>query len=338
MKEFDGADFLVFSEEENPYYNNPDVLQVVDGSNITASAAVINPNRYDIRYIDAIAEFAADKPAEQRAALLAQYGRRPGGATTGDRTFEAATAVLAGVSAGVARRGRAAPAAVGGELQAPLRRGRRGLHARAHARRQAGAARGPVLPGPAQQPAGELAQLPDGLVPDRLRRRPADQRGLQGPALLRADAHAGDDRLPGALPAAPPRAARPTRSPEPRRSASRGAAPEATTRRCPTTRWSTRCTSHELPVDRLGAGPRTPPTCRATRGSCSPTRRSRSAGGRCSTPPCSTGSTRAGTTDQRKRRSRSALATTETLENAIAAPASSGLSRPAAASGSAATL
>jgi Asp-tRNA(Asn)/Glu-tRNA(Gln) amidotransferase A subunit family amidase len=99
VKEFDGADFLVFSEEENPYYNNPDVLQVVDGSNITASAAVINPNRYDIRYIDAIADFAADKPEEQRAALLAQYGRRPGGATTGERTFAAATAVLAGVSA-----------------------------------------------------------------------------------------------------------------------------------------------------------------------------------------------------------------------------------------------
>ena len=41
---------------------------------------------------------------------------------------------------------------------------------------------------------------------------------------------------------------------------------------------------------------------------------------------------------QRKRRSRSALATTETLESAIAAPAITGLSKPAAASGSAATL
>lgn len=105
VKEFDGADFLVYSEEENPYYNNPDVLQVIDGSNITASAAVINPNRYDIRYIDAIADFAADKPEEQRAALLAQYGRRPGGATTGERTFAAATAVLAGVSASVRAEG-----------------------------------------------------------------------------------------------------------------------------------------------------------------------------------------------------------------------------------------
>jgi aspartyl-tRNA(Asn)/glutamyl-tRNA(Gln) amidotransferase subunit A len=105
VKEFSGADFLVFSEAENPYYNNPDVLQVVDGSNISPSAAVINPNRYDIRYVDAIAEFAATRPADQRDALLAQYGRRPGGATTGDRTFEAATAVLAGVSASVRAEG-----------------------------------------------------------------------------------------------------------------------------------------------------------------------------------------------------------------------------------------
>jgi Asp-tRNA(Asn)/Glu-tRNA(Gln) amidotransferase A subunit family amidase len=105
VKEFDGADFLVFGEDENPYYNNPDVLQVIDGSNISPSAAVINPNRYDIRYVDAVAEFAAGRPPEQHALLLNQYGRRPGGATTGERTFEAATAVLAGVSAGVRAEG-----------------------------------------------------------------------------------------------------------------------------------------------------------------------------------------------------------------------------------------
>src|SRR5688500_12396607 len=40
----------------------------------------------------------------------------------------------------------------------------------------------------------------------------------------------------------------------------------------------------------------------------------------------------------RNRRSLRALATTETLENAIASPAISGLSKPAAASGRAATL
>jgi Asp-tRNA(Asn)/Glu-tRNA(Gln) amidotransferase A subunit family amidase len=105
VKEFDGADFLVYGEDENPFYNNPDTLQVVDGSNISPSAAVINPNRYDIRYIDAVAEFAAGRPAEQHDALLAQYGRRPGGASSGPRTFEAATAVLAGVSASVRAEG-----------------------------------------------------------------------------------------------------------------------------------------------------------------------------------------------------------------------------------------
>ena len=41
---------------------------------------------------------------------------------------------------------------------------------------------------------------------------------------------------------------------------------------------------------------------------------------------------------QRKRRRRRLLVTTNTLENAIAAPASIGLSSPAAASGRAATL
>ena len=105
VKEFDGADFLVYSEDENPFYNNPTVLQTIDGSNITASAAVINPNRYDIRYIDAIKDFAADKPQAQQDALLAQYGRRPGGATSGPRTWEAETAVLAGVTADVRAEG-----------------------------------------------------------------------------------------------------------------------------------------------------------------------------------------------------------------------------------------
>ena len=162
MKEFDGADFLVFSEEENPYYNNPDVLQVIDGSNITASAAVINPNRYDIRYIDAIAEFAATRPDAQREALLAQYGRRPGGATTGPRTFEAATAVLAGVTAAVRAEGerrrrqwaanykrRFDEAGVDFMLVLTLG-GKPALRVE------------PVLSGAAQQPAGELAELPDG--------------------------------------------------------------------------------------------------------------------------------------------------------------------------------
>ncbi len=102
VKDFNGADFLVYSETENPFYNNPDVLQVVDGSPISPSAAVINPNRYDIRYSDAVKDFAADKPDDQRTALLGSYGRRAGGAsaTSGvPLTFEAATALNGGVTA-----------------------------------------------------------------------------------------------------------------------------------------------------------------------------------------------------------------------------------------------
>lgn len=107
VKDFDGADFLVFSETENPFYNSPDVLQTIDGSAISPSAAVINPNRYDIRYIEAIEEFASTRPA-QSARLLPQYGRRAGGvpASSGvPLTFAAATTVLAGVTASVRAEG-----------------------------------------------------------------------------------------------------------------------------------------------------------------------------------------------------------------------------------------
>ena len=55
-------------------------------------------------------------------------------------------------------------------------------------------------------------------------------------------------------------------------------------------------------------------------------------------PQRAAGSRRWGCSSAVKRRSRRALRTTETLENAIARPASSGFSRPAAASGIAATL
>lgn len=105
VKEFDGTDFLVFTEDQNPFQGNPDVLQVIDGSNVTPVGAVINPNRYDIRYTEAIAEFAADKPTEQHDELLAVYGRRPGAVPTAPRTFAAAVAVQAGVTASVRAEG-----------------------------------------------------------------------------------------------------------------------------------------------------------------------------------------------------------------------------------------
>ena len=204
VKDFDGADFLVFSEEENPYYNNPAVLQVVDGSNITPSAAVINPNRYDIRYVDAVADFAATRPPDQQATLLAQYGRQARRREHRRPHVRRRHRDPRGHLGERAGGGGAAQAPVGGELQAPVRRGGRRLHARAHARRQAGPAVQPELPRAPEQPARELDELPDGVVPDRLRRRPADQRRVQGPALLRAGDDPGDGRLPGALPAVPP--------------------------------------------------------------------------------------------------------------------------------------
>ncbi|WP_320673298.1 amidase [Patulibacter defluvii] len=89
----------------NRYFSSPDVLQTVDGSSVSPSSAVRYPNLYEIGYAEAVGAFAADRPEEQRAALLANYGRRPGGATTGDRTFEAATALYGGVSSGVRREG-----------------------------------------------------------------------------------------------------------------------------------------------------------------------------------------------------------------------------------------
>ena len=110
VKEFDGVDFLVISEDENPYYNaNQVVLQTIDGAPITPSAAVINPNRYDIRYVEAVEEFATNVPEADEEALRVQYGRTPGTASgTGaaaTRTFAGANALLAGVTASVRAEG-----------------------------------------------------------------------------------------------------------------------------------------------------------------------------------------------------------------------------------------
>ncbi len=135
VKEFDGADFLVYSEDENPYYNNPDVLQVIDGSNISPSAAVINPNRYDIRYVEAIAEFAATRPPEQARGAPGPVRAPPGRRDDGPADVRGGDGRARGRHRGGARGGRAPASAVGGELQAPVRRRRRRLHARADAGR-----------------------------------------------------------------------------------------------------------------------------------------------------------------------------------------------------------
>ncbi|WP_431874118.1 amidase [Amycolatopsis sacchari] len=65
---------------QNPYYSSADVLATVDGSPVSPSAAVVNANRYEVRYVAAIAEFCASGiPPEAVATLTNQYGRRAPG-------------------------------------------------------------------------------------------------------------------------------------------------------------------------------------------------------------------------------------------------------------------
>lgn len=88
---------------ENPYLGNAAVLDTVDGSNITATTAVTNSYRADIRYTEAIAEFAKTRGFDQQNALLGNYGRTASGASAS--TFEAAAAFHRGISAYARREG-----------------------------------------------------------------------------------------------------------------------------------------------------------------------------------------------------------------------------------------
>jgi Asp-tRNA(Asn)/Glu-tRNA(Gln) amidotransferase A subunit family amidase len=105
VKDFNGVDFLEFTEEANPYYSSPDVLEEVEGAKISPSGAVLNPNRYDFHYTEAVRDFATARgDANQEKELLASYGAVPsGGGTT--RTFDAAIKQQAGVSEGARREG-----------------------------------------------------------------------------------------------------------------------------------------------------------------------------------------------------------------------------------------
>jgi Asp-tRNA(Asn)/Glu-tRNA(Gln) amidotransferase A subunit family amidase len=114
VKEFRGIDITDFGTEEsnyldgdNPYYNNPKVLQTVDGTGVTPRNAVVLGNRAEIRYIEAVAEFAATQPAEVQTQLSNQYGRRPGGSTDTSvaPTFAASAALNNGVSAAARNEG-----------------------------------------------------------------------------------------------------------------------------------------------------------------------------------------------------------------------------------------
>ncbi|GHJ35514.1 amidase [Streptomyces sp. TS71-3] len=95
VKEFDGLDVTV--PENDPYFSSTDVLATVDGSPVSPSSAVLSPNRYEIHYWGAVRDFAATRPADQAAALLAQYGRKgPNDAAT---SFESAIRFGGGVTA-----------------------------------------------------------------------------------------------------------------------------------------------------------------------------------------------------------------------------------------------
>jgi Asp-tRNA(Asn)/Glu-tRNA(Gln) amidotransferase A subunit family amidase len=97
VKDFTGLDVTVPAND--PYFASTDVLATVDGSPVSPSSAVLSPNRYEIGYWDAVKDFAATRPADQAAALLAQYGRRAPGETAA--SFESATRFGGAVPASV---------------------------------------------------------------------------------------------------------------------------------------------------------------------------------------------------------------------------------------------
>ncbi|CAG6392987.1 amidase [Streptomyces cocklensis] len=97
VKEFPGLDVTVPAND--PYFSSTDVLATVDGSPVSPSSAVLSPNRYEIRYWDAVKDFAATRPADQAAALLAQYGRKAPGETAA--SFESASRFAGQVPAAV---------------------------------------------------------------------------------------------------------------------------------------------------------------------------------------------------------------------------------------------
>jgi Asp-tRNA(Asn)/Glu-tRNA(Gln) amidotransferase A subunit family amidase len=97
VKDFTGLDVTVPAND--PYFASTDVLATVDGSPVSPSSAVLSPNRYEIGYWDAVKDFAATRPADQAAALLAQYGRRAPGETVA--SFESATRFGGAVPASV---------------------------------------------------------------------------------------------------------------------------------------------------------------------------------------------------------------------------------------------
>jgi amidase/aspartyl-tRNA(Asn)/glutamyl-tRNA(Gln) amidotransferase subunit A len=101
--EFPGLDMT--DPKANPYFASSDVLATVDGSPVSPSAAVVNANRYEVRYADAVADFCASgiPDAASVVTLTSQYGRRPPGATTA--SFASADTFNGGIPASVRYQG-----------------------------------------------------------------------------------------------------------------------------------------------------------------------------------------------------------------------------------------
>jgi Asp-tRNA(Asn)/Glu-tRNA(Gln) amidotransferase A subunit family amidase len=112
VKEFRGTDIADFGTKagdyldgDNPYYNNPKVLETIDGSEVTPRLAVVYANRCEINYIEAVAEFAATQPADVQTALTNQYGRRKGNVAANPITLAAQADLVGGVTNKARREG-----------------------------------------------------------------------------------------------------------------------------------------------------------------------------------------------------------------------------------------
>lgn len=101
--DFDGVDFEDFSESANPYFNNPIVLEEVEGAKISPSSAILNPNRYDFHYTEAPQAFAATRPTPQAENLQKQFGAKLPGASSS--TWEGAIKQQGGVKETARREG-----------------------------------------------------------------------------------------------------------------------------------------------------------------------------------------------------------------------------------------
>lgn len=99
VMEFPGLDMT--DPTQNPYFASSDVLATVDGSPVSPSTAVVNANRYEVRYAAAVADFCAGgAPSDASVSLLtSQYGRRaPGDAAA---SFAAADRFNGGIPGSV---------------------------------------------------------------------------------------------------------------------------------------------------------------------------------------------------------------------------------------------